>query len=100
MPDVNTMSFNQLATVLNAIHNQATGQSAAAAVDTYTFVSQAQTALRTGYDPVMNAISQVLSRTIFSIRPYSAKLRHDGLRTEVWQPCPQDQLWRQGLGRG
>ena len=31
MPDVNTMSFNQLATVLNAIHNQATGKSAAAA---------------------------------------------------------------------
>ena len=75
MPDVNTMSFNQLATVLNAIHNQATGKSAAAAVDTYSFVSQAQATLRTGVDPVLNAISQVLSRTIFSIRPYSAKLR-------------------------
>lgn len=75
MPDVNTMTFNQLATVLNAIHNQATGTTAAAAVDTYTFVSQAQTALRTGYDPVMAAISQVLSRTIFSIRPYTAKFR-------------------------
>ena len=75
MPYVNNMTFNQLATVLNAIHNQATGTSAAAAVDTYTFVSQAQTALKTGYAPVMNAISQVLSRTIFSIRPYSAKLR-------------------------
>lgn len=75
MPDVNTMSFNQLATVLNAIHNQATGAAAAAPVDTYTFVSQAQTALRTGYDPVMSAISQVLSRTIFSIRPYTAKFR-------------------------
>ena len=75
MPDVNNMTFNQLSTVLNAIHNQATGRVAAAPVDTYTFVSQAQTALKTGYDPVLNAISQVLSRTIFSIRPYSAKLR-------------------------
>lgn len=81
MPDVNNMSFNQLATVLNAIHNQATGQSAVAPVDTYTFVSQAQTALRTGYDPVLNAISQVLSRTIFSIRPYSAKFR--GLQADA-----------------
>ncbi len=75
MPDVNTMTFNQLATVLNAIHNQATGNAVAAPVDTYTFVSQAQTALRTGYDPIMNAISQVLSRTIFSVRPYTAKFR-------------------------
>lgn len=81
MPDVNTMTFNQLSTVLNAIHNQATGQSAAAPVDTYTFVSQAQTALRTGYDPVLNAISQVLSRTIFSIRPYSAHFR--GLQADA-----------------
>lgn len=75
MPDVNNMSFNQLATVLNAIHNQATGAASAAPIDTYTFVSQAQHALKTGYDPIMQAVSQVLARTIFSIRPYSAKLR-------------------------
>lgn len=73
--DVNNMEFNQLSTVLNAIHRQSTGQSAAAPVDTYTFVSQAQTALKTGFDPVCNAISQVLSRTIFSIRPWEAKFR-------------------------
>lgn len=81
MPDVNNMSFNQLATVLNAIHNQATGAASIAPVDTYTFVSQAQHALKTGYDPVMLAISQVLSRTIFSIRPYSAKFR--GLQADA-----------------
>ena len=79
--DVNTMTFNQVSTLLNAIHNQATGNSAAAPLDTYTFVSQAQAALRTGYDPVLNAISQVLSRTIFSIRPYTAKFR--GLQADA-----------------
>ena len=79
--DVNTMTFNQVSTLLNAIHNQATGTSAAAALDTYQFVSQAQAALRTGYDPVLNAISQVLSRTIFSIRPYTAKFR--GLQADA-----------------
>ena len=79
--DVNTMTFNQVSTLLNAIHNQATGSSAAAALDTYQFVSQAQAALRTGYDPVLNAISQVLSRTIFSIRPYTAKFR--GLQADA-----------------
>ena len=72
---INDMSFNQLATVLNAIHAQATGTAALAPVDTASFVSQAQTTLKTGYDPVMQAISQVLSRTIFSVRPYSAKFR-------------------------
>ena len=71
----NEMSFNQIATVLNAIHAQATGTTTPAAVDTASFVTQAQAVLKTGYDPVLNAISQVLSRTIFSIRPYSAKFR-------------------------
>ena len=71
----NEMSFNQIATVLNAIHAQATGTQIPAAVDTASFVTQAQAVLKTGYDPVLSAISQVLSRTIFSIRPYSAKFR-------------------------
>ena len=75
MPDVNLLNFNQLSTVLNTIHGQATGSTAAAPINTSTFISQAQETLRAGYDPVMAAISQVLSRTIFSIRPYSAKFR-------------------------
>lgn len=65
-----TMTFNQAAKLLNAIQQQATGQAALIATDLSEFVSAAQTTLRTGYDPVMQAISQVLSRTIFSIRPY------------------------------
>lgn len=71
----NEMSFNQIATVLNAIHNQATGTTALAPIDTSSFVTQAQAVLKTGYDPIMQAVSQVLSRTIFSVRPYSAKFR-------------------------
>lgn len=65
-----TMTFNQAATLLNAIQQQATGQAALTATDLSEFVSAATTTLQTGYDPVMQAISQVLSRTIFSIRPY------------------------------
>ena len=72
---VNTMSFNQLATVLGAITAQATGKQAITATDTSTFVSVAKTALETGYDPLSTAISQVLSRTIFSIRPYDRKFK-------------------------
>ena len=70
---VNTMTFQQIATVLTAIVKQATGQTVLAPTDTSSFVSVAQTALSVGNDAVMNAISNVLSRTIFSIRPYSAK---------------------------
>lgn len=65
-----TMTFNQAATLLNAIQQQATGQAAITATNLSEFVSAATTTLQTGYDPVMQAISQVLSRTIFSIRPY------------------------------
>ena len=70
---VNTMTFQQIATVLNSIVQQATGQASITPTNTGEFVSVANTALALGNDAVMNAITNVLSRTIFSIRPYSAK---------------------------
>ena len=69
----NDLSFNQVAAILNEIQSQATGRATIAAVDSSSFITSAQTALKTGYDPLMNAISQVLSRTIFSVRPYRRK---------------------------
>lgn len=73
MANVNLLNFNQLATILNAINAQATGATGIAPVTESDFISVAQATLRTGYDPVINAISQVLGRTIFSIRPYDRK---------------------------
>ena len=70
---VNTMTFQQIATVLNSIVHQATGQQVITPTNTAEFVSVANTALSLGNDVVMNAITNVLSRTIFAIRPYSAK---------------------------
>lgn len=76
MADVNNMVVNyQSAELLANIAEQATGQAVIAPVTASEFVSVAQTALKAGYDPLMTAISQVLSRTIFSIRPYTAKFR-------------------------
>ena len=69
----NELSFGQLSTVLNSIVKQATGKDTITPTDTASFVSVAQTALKTGYDPLLNAVSQVLSKTIFSIRPYNRK---------------------------
>lgn len=71
---VNDLSFNQLSAVLNSIVSQATGRATLTATNTGEFVSVAQTALKTGYDPLLGAISQVLSKTIFSVRPYTRKL--------------------------
>lgn len=73
---VNDLSFNQLSSVLSSIFSEATGANdSIKAVDTSSFVSVAQTALKTGYDPLSTAISQVLSKTIFSVRPYTRKFK-------------------------
>lgn len=71
----NTLTFDQISTVLNDIVKQATGMETMKATDTSSFVAQAQTALLAGNDRIMDSISQVLDRTIFSVRPYSAKFR-------------------------
>lgn len=71
----NDLTFKQLATILNAITAQATGTSAIAVTDTSSFITAGQEALKAGYDTLGTAISQVLSSTIFSIRPYSAKFK-------------------------
>lgn len=80
---VNTMTFNQLATVLTSIVAQATGKTGLAVTDTASFVSVGKLGLEVGYDPLNTAISQVLSRTIFSVRPYRRKfgsIERDNIR--------------------
>ena len=81
---VNNLTFNQLSTILNGIQSQVTGASAIAPVNTSEFVSVAQTVLKTGADPVMAAISQILGRTIFSVRPYSAKFKGLLMDNQRW----------------
>lgn len=71
---VNNMTFQQISTVLTSIVQQATGQTVLTPTNTKDFVSVGQIALRADRDAVMNAISNILGRTIFSVRPYSAKL--------------------------
>lgn len=79
----NSMSIEQVSTVLNSIMAQATGVNGLGNYAGNSFITVAQTALQTGYDPIMSAISQVMSDTIFSIRNYTAKfqpLRADTMR--------------------
>ncbi len=81
---VNTLNFEQISTVLTSIVQQATGQAVQTPTDTGSFVSVAQIALRADRDSVMNAISNILARTIFSIRPYTAKLTGLDMDTFRW----------------
>lgn len=67
-------NFNA-ATVLNEIVAQATGKNPITSVPTGDFVSVASTANGIATDALLGAITQVLSRTIFSIRPYSRKFK-------------------------
>lgn len=71
----NTLSIDQVCTVLNSVVQQATGAADMVATDTASFVTVAKYGLEKGYDPLMTAISQVLSRTLFAVRPYSAKFK-------------------------
>ena len=76
--------FNDAAQLLQSIVNQATGKNTIAATTLTDFISVANTALTVGYEPLLNGISQVLSRTIFSIRPYNEKFRGLLANSEKW----------------
>lgn len=81
---VNTLNFEQVSTVLTSIVKQATGQTLLTPTDTGSFVSVAQVALRADRDAVMQAIGNVIGRTIFAVRPYSAKMTGLMMDTFRW----------------
>ena len=72
---INFLDTVQISTVLNAIVAQAAGKAALSTVNTKDFVAVAKVGLEAGYDKLVTAISQVLSRTIYSNRPYTRQLR-------------------------
>ena len=69
---VNSLSFQQCSTVLTSLVKQATGRDVVVST-TPDFISVAQTALSLPKDIVFNTLSDVLARTIFSIRPYDSR---------------------------
>lgn len=82
---VNTMTFEQAAAILNNIHEQVTGERATIQVEnTSDFVSVATKTIAAGYDPVLRAITQMVTKTIFSIRPYNAQFKGIMMDSEKW----------------
>ena len=74
MSGVNSMDYSQAYTLLNSIVNQATGKANLTATSPSDFISIGTIALQAGYDKVLAAITQIIGRTIFSVRPYDRKL--------------------------
>lgn len=81
---MNTLTPIDAYALMNEIVSQATGVKTQSVVDTTTFVSAGETVLRTGTENTLNAISQVVSKTIFSTRPYRAKLNSLNVGAERW----------------
>lgn len=81
---INQLGFEQSATLIAALHAQVTGMTSIAPTDTASFISMAQATLRAGYEPVLNAIGQVLGRTLIAVRPYSRKFKGLEMSRERW----------------
>ena len=80
----NTLTPIDSYSLINSIAQQAQARTSLTATDTSSFVAVGETILRTGYENTLNAISTVLSRTIFASRPYSSKLRIMQVEEERW----------------
>lgn len=68
----NGFTIEQASTVLNNVYEQITGKTLTAVTGAADFVSAGQVLLQTGRDPVLNALSQMWSRSIFAYRDYKA----------------------------
>lgn len=79
----NSLTPRDAHALMEQIVKQATGQEIAV-VDTSTFASVGETLLRTGTENTLNAISTVLARTIFSVRPYKSRFRSLEVSPERW----------------
>ena len=81
----NALSIEQAYTFMSALYGQAVGNiGSIVGVDSKNFVSVGQAVLKTGYDNTMAAISQVLGRTVFSIRPYTARFKGIDVDNQRW----------------
>ena len=81
---VNNMTIEQAATLLAAIHDQVTGETTLAPTNVSDFVSVAQATLLAGYDTVLGAITQVITKTLIAVRPYSRKFKGLEVTSDRW----------------
>lgn len=81
----NNLTIDDVSVLANTILADAQGiTDGSTQIDAENFVAVAQTALKTGYDPLLTAINQVMTRTIFAERPYSQKFSGLTKNSEQW----------------
>ena len=97
MANVNSNIVYQAGTLLADVVQQATGRKVLTANNPGEWTSVAQSAISAGVEPILNTLVNMWSRTIFSVRPYSAKLKgleisadRFGLMTRKLSPVVKD----------
>jgi len=70
---VNTMGIEQAYLLVKELHEQATGRKVLTAVDGSNFISVAQDTLQAGTEPLLNAISTALTKSLIAVRGYNSK---------------------------
>lgn len=78
------MGIQDAYALIAELHLQATGRKVLTPVSTVDFISVAQATLANGYEPVLNAISQVIGRTLVAVRPYDRKFRGLEISNDRW----------------
>ena len=81
---VNTLGIEQSYELMAALHEQATGKATVTPTDLSSFTSVATATLSTGYDTVLNAISQVLTRTMIAVREYDGSFNGLDMTGDRW----------------
>ena len=82
---VNSLTFEQGAAFLMDWYEQATGKKPELEViDTGSFVSVGTTLLQMGTDVLTKSLTQLLAKSIYSIRPYSQKFKSINVDEQKW----------------
>lgn len=81
---MNEMTIAQAGQIVAAVYKQATGQAVPAPLDLASYISVATTAIKSGYDVLMSAISQMWGETIFAVRPYTGAFTDMEFSTTRW----------------
>lgn len=79
------LNITQISTIVNAVVNEATGRNTSIQlINDKDLVSVGTTLLKMGYDKTINSLSQVLTKTLFSERPYTGKLKALRRTSDEW----------------
>ena len=78
------MNVQQAGQIVAALYKQATGQTVPAPLDLSGYISVATTAIKSGWDKLYNALSQMWGETVFAVRPYTGVLQDMEFSTARW----------------